>query len=185
MSKIRFNLAIVLFHALLLLPILLCFFFILFHCYTLEHVSFFCTLELLCMAAGAALILILPTDEISFRELWAPTFLSTTTYLVLALILGFTSVELLISQHSPISGWPMYDLGTLSYSMIPQHCYYLPTAAGFALAGGLCAILTYFFPKLSQFRNKLFWVSLSFANLFLPTILAFSFLSFHIYHYFG
>lgn len=185
MSKIRFNLAIVLFHALLLLPILLRFFFILFHCYTLEHVSFFCTLELLCMAAGAALILILPTDEISFRELWAPTFLSTTTYLVLALIVGFTSVELLISQHSPISGWPMYDLGTLSYSMIPQHRYYLPTAAGFALAGGLCAILTYFFPKLSQFRNKLFWVSLSFANLFLPTILAFSFLSFHIYHYFG
>ena len=85
MSKIRFNLATVLFHALLLLPILLRFFFILFHCYTLEHVSFFCTLELLCMAAGAALILILPTDEISFRELWAPTFLSATTYLVLRL----------------------------------------------------------------------------------------------------
>lgn len=169
MSKIRFNLAIVLFHALLLLPILLRFFFILFHWYTPAQDGFFCALEFVCMAAGSLIVLILPRGDIPFIWLLLPMFLSALFYMALAVFLNLGSVELFAAQGGhlteKVSGEPT---PLIVYGFIPQWIYYPVVAAGFAVAGGLCAAVAAFLPKLRRLRNKLFWLSICFWVLFLP-----------------
>ena len=171
MSKTRFNLAIILFHALLLLPILLRFLSILFHCYTPAQDDFFCALEFVCMAAGALIVLILPRGDIPFIWLLLPMFLSALFYMALAVFLNLGSIELFAAQGGHLTERiPGDPKPVIVYAAIPQYCYYPIAAAGFAVAGGLCAAVAAFLPKLRRLRNKLFWLSICFWVLLLPII---------------